>query len=148
LQGEATFRYWGLKVYHAKLWTLPTFRAEDVSDQPLVLELEYLRDLKGQAIADTSIQEMRRAGRFTAVQAQRWLSDMQRLFPDIKTGDRLSGLHMPGQGVRFWHNTRALGAVNDPEFARLFFAIWLTPTTSEPQLRISLLGLSDTRTQP
>jgi hypothetical protein len=143
LQGEATLRYWGLKVYHAKLWTLPSFRPSEATEQPLVLELEYLLNLKGSAIADTSIQEMRRAGRFTDAQAQRWLGEMQRLFPDVKPGDRLSGLLLPGQGVRFWHNSRPLGEVSDAEFARLFVGIWLAPTTSEPQMRLSLLGSAD-----
>ena len=33
-----------------------------------------------------------------------------------------------------------LGEVPDPDFARLFFAIWLSPATSEPQMRSQLLA--------
>ena len=143
LQGEATLRYLGLRVYHARLWTLPEFRASQPTEQPLVLELEYQRDLKGNAIAERSLQEMRRVGNFTEAQGQRWLSEMQRMFPDVKASDRLSGQHLPGQGARFWLNGRLLGQVDDAQFALLFFGIWLAPSTSEPSLRLALLGQGD-----
>lgn len=140
LQGEATLRFFGLSVYHARLWTLPDFRASQAADQDLVLELEYLRDLQGSAIAERSLQEMRRAGPIPEAQAQRWLQDMQRIFPDVKSGDRLSGQRLPGQGVRFGLNGRPIGQIEDPAFARLFFGIWLAPTTSQPDMRQALLG--------
>ena len=61
--------------------------------------------------------------------------------PDVKAGDRLTGLHLPGQGVRFWHNDRLLGEVPDAQFAQRFFGIWLAPSTSEADMRLALLGL-------
>ena len=143
LQGEATLRYFGLRVYNARLWTLPDFRASQPVDQPLLLELEYLRELRGSAIAERSLKEMARGGSFSEAQAQRWLSGMLRIFTDVKTGDRISGQHLPGQGARFWLNGRPTGQIDDPDFARLFFGIWLAPTTSEPGMRLSLLGQSD-----
>ena len=143
LQGEATLRFFGLRIYHARLWTLPDFRANQGADQPLVLELEYLRDLQGSAIAERSLQEMQRAGSIPQAQAQRWLADMQRIFPDVKAGDRISGQHLPGQGARFWHNGRLAGQIEDAAFARLFFGIWLAPTTSAPDMRQALLGQAD-----
>jgi hypothetical protein len=148
LQGEATLRYFGLRVYHARLWTLPDFRVNQPADQPLVLELEYLRDLKGRAIAERSLQEMRRAGNTAEAQAQRWLAEMQRVFPDVKAGDRISGQHLPGQGARFWHNGRLAGEIDDAMFAKRFFGIWLAPTTSEPDMRLALLGQADAGTPP
>lgn len=142
-QGEATLRFFGLKVYQARLWTLPDFRAERSADHPLVLELTYLRDFKASAIAERSLQEMRRASGFPEAQAQRWVAEMKRVFPDIKSGDRLAGLYQPGQGTRFWHNGQPAGEVADPDFGRFFFGIWLAPTTSEPQMRQALLGLKE-----
>ena len=143
LQGQGLLRYLGLRVYQARLWTLPSFRASSPLEQPLVLELEYLRSLKGAAIAERSLQEMRRVGPIDEAQGQRWLADMQRLFPDVQAGDRISGLLLPGQGARFWHNQRLLGQVEEPQFARLFFGIWLAPATSAPELRTALLGQGD-----
>lgn len=141
LQGQALLRFFGLQVYQAQLWTRPDFRPETMAQQPLVLELQYLRDLKGRSIAERSLEEMRRAGAFSEEQGRRWLAEMQRIFPDVKAGDRLTGLHQPGQGAVFWHNARPVGRVEDALFARLFFGIWLAPTTSEPDIRLALLGL-------
>lgn len=140
VQGEATLRFIGLRVYHARLWTLPDFRSEKLGEQPLVLELDYLRDLKGSAIAERSLQEMRRVGSFSETQALRWLEQMQRTFPDVKAGDRLTGQLLPGQGAAFWHNGRPIGRITEAEFATLFFGIWLSPATSEPDMRLALLG--------
>lgn len=140
LQGEATLRFFGLRVYHAQLWTQPDFRAERLGEQALVLELRYLRDLQGQAIAERSLEEMRRSSGFSEAQAQGWLAEMRRLFPDVKAGDRLTGRLTPGEGARFWHNGRPVGEVKDTEFARRFFGIWLAPSTSEPAMRQALLG--------
>ena len=142
LQGEATLRFLGFRVYHAKLWTLPDFKAGQGTEQPLVLELEYLRDLRGKAIAERSLQEMQRSSLIGENQGQRWLDEMQRIFPDVKSGDRISGQNLPGQGARFWHNGRLRGQVDDPVFARLFFGIWLATRTSEPEMRTALLGLA------
>lgn len=142
LTGEALLRYWGLRIYQARLWTLPSVRADQVADNALVLELEYLRELKGRAIAERSLAEMQRAGPISEQQSQQWLAHMQRLFPDVKNGDRLTGQHLPGQGANFVYNGQPLGRVDDPEFARRFFGIWLAPTTSQPDMRTALLGLS------
>lgn len=140
LQGQQRFRVWGFEVYDARLWTLPGFSAAGHAQQALALELAYLRELKGQAIAERSLQEMRRVGSLAAEQESRWLAEMQRLFPDVRKGDRLLGLHRPGEGAVFWLNGQLRGELRDAQFARLFFGIWLSPQTSEPALRQALLG--------
>jgi hypothetical protein len=145
LSGQATLRFFGLQVYHARLWIPPGFQADTLGPQPLVLELEYLRKLKGQAIAERSIEEMRRAGPFTDEQAARWQAEMTRLFPDVKAGDRITGIHRPGEGAAFLYNDQPVGLIADPVFSRLFFGIWLAPTTSEPAMRETLLGRAGPR---
>ena len=65
---------------------------------------------------------------------------MQQIFPDVKAGDRLTGVQRPGEATRFFVNGQAGGEVRDAEFTRLFFGIWLSPRTSQPQLREALLG--------
>lgn len=65
---------------------------------------------------------------------------MVRVFPDVRRGDRLTGVHLPGVGVRFLHNDQVVGEVRDTAFARIFMGIWLSPRTSEPQLRRQLLA--------
>jgi len=140
LRGQKRFRVWGFEVYDAALWTPPGAGATALEAQPLALELRYLRDFSGQDIAQRSIKEMRRLARLTPEQERAWLDQMQRLFPDVRKGDRLLGLQRPGQGAVFWFNGQLRGELADAEFARLFFGIWLSPRTSEPALRQALLG--------
>ncbi len=140
LAGQKRFRVWGFDVYDARLWTAPGFSAAAFETQPLALELRYLRDFEGSAIAERSLKEMRRVGSVSPEQEARWLADMQRVFPNVKKGDRLLGVHRPGQGAVFWFNGQPRGDVRDADFSRLFFGIWLSPRTSEPALRQALLG--------
>jgi hypothetical protein len=140
LQGEGRLRYFGLHVYDALLWAQQPLAASDIERRPFALELLYARSLRGALIAERSIEEMRRVGSFNDEQAQRWLGAMKLLFPDVGAGDRITGVHRPGESARFHVNGRFVGEVRDSLFARLFFGIWLSPRTSEPQLRASLLG--------
>jgi hypothetical protein len=142
LQGRGVLRFFGLRVYEARLWTTPGFVAEDYARHPFALELVYDRRLEGQAIAERSVAEMRRVGSFDEAAAKRWLALMTKAFPDVVANDRLLGLH-DGQGdVSFFHNGRLTAQVVDAEYARLFFGIWLARQSSAPALRESLLGLA------
>jgi hypothetical protein len=138
--GSARMRFLGLAIYDATLWVTPGFQAASYAQHPLALELRYLRSLSGRAIAERSLAEMRRAGPLEENTEQRWLAAMQAAFPDVKDGDRLTGLHTPGEGTRFWFNGQPRATVADAEFSRLFFGIWLADSTSEPRLRSALLA--------
>lgn len=65
---------------------------------------------------------------------------MRAVFPDVKAGERLTGVNLPGVGAQFRAKGRVLGEIRDPEFAKLFFGIWLSPQSSEPRMRQSLLA--------
>ena len=138
--GTARMRFFGFDVYDSALWVAPGFKAAQYAQSPLILELTYLRSLGGKAIAQRSISEMRRSGPISPEQEQRWLAAMQQSFPDVKSGDRITGVHNPVAGARFWFNGLARAPINDAEFSRLFFGIWLSSATSEPTLRTALLA--------
>jgi hypothetical protein len=138
--GSARLRIWGFEIYNANLWTAAGFSAQDYSQHAFALELEYLRNFSSEAIAKRSIQEMGRVGRFSASQADEWLGQLRALIPDVQKGDRITGVNRPGVGASFFVNGKPTGEARDAELARLFFGIWLSPKTSEPQLRQSLLG--------
>jgi hypothetical protein len=132
-------RVWGFEVYDARLWTPVGFRHGQYPQFPFALELLYLRKLEGAAIASRSIDEMRRVGSFSEAQAQSWLAAMRELFPDVRQGERITGINLPGVGAEFWVNGQRVGVVKDVAFARLFFGIWLDERTSEPKMRAQLL---------
>jgi hypothetical protein len=138
--GAARMRYFGLQIYDARLWVSPGFQPAMYWQAPLALELRYLRSLHGPAIAQRSLDEMRRHGPINEAQAQAWLHAMKDVFPNVHHGDRITGLHSPGNGARFWLNGVPRPAIRDAEFSRLFFGIWLAESTSEPLLRTELLS--------
>ncbi|MBI2746573.1 MAG: chalcone isomerase family protein [Burkholderiales bacterium] len=140
--GSGLYSWWGFDVYQASLWAEPGFDAAALPRQRYALELHYRRDFKGRDIAQRSIDEMRRVGSFSDAQAQAWLQAMVAVFPDVSNGDRLTGVNLPGRGAQFYANGKPAGEIADPEFARLFFGIWLSEQTSAPKLRLALLGQS------
>lgn len=148
LAGQGVLRFLGFEIYRARLWVPPGFEADNYGAQPLALELSYQRDFTAEAIAKRSLEEMRRVGSFTPEQATRWQQALQAALPDVKSGDRLMGIHQPGVGATFKMGGRVVGEVPDGEFSRLFFGIWLSPQTSEPGLRQELLAATRTTGQP
>lgn len=137
--GQGRLRVWGFEVYDASLWAGPGFDGQRYAEQRFALELHYLRAFKGRDIAARSIDEMRALDRISPEQATRWQQAMDTLFPDVQRGDRITGVHVPGSGARFYLNGRLRGELADADFSRLFFGIWLSPRSSQPALRDTLL---------
>jgi len=138
--GEGRLTWWGFAAYDARLWVAPGFSQRAFDRHALALELNYLRAFSADDIARTSLKEMRRAGDIDAGQAHRWEAELRALVPDVAPGDRITGVHRPGRGARFFFNGRPLGEIADARFSALFFAIWLGPASSQQPLRAALLG--------
>lgn len=135
--GQGTLRWLGFHVYDATLWVAAAAWSETV---PFALDIRYARRIAGHKLAATSVEEMRRLGLGSEEQLERWGQAMNRIFPDVAPGDRLIGVNLPGSGAAFYSASRLLGRVDDGDFARAFFAIWLDARTREPGLRATLLG--------
>ena len=135
--GQGTMRWFGLALYTAELWTSQL--AYDPAS-PFALKLTYARSFSGVRIASASVDEMRRIGIRDEAQLVRWQGVMDKLFPDVREGDTLTGVNLPGRGVAFYRGDTLLGEVNEPAFAAAFFGIWLDPRTREPGLRLQLIG--------
>jgi hypothetical protein len=141
LHGRGRLRFLGLHVYDIRLWTpQPGLVPEDWPRRPIALEIEYARSFSARAIAERSLDEMRRAGPLPAELAERWAQLLAQTMPDVKAGDRLTGVQQADGASRFFHNGERRGEVRDAEFTRRFFGIWLGETSSEPALRNTLLG--------
>jgi hypothetical protein len=140
LIGQHRFTYWGFEVYDASLWGSTAFAPEDWAKQSLVLELRYLRDFKGADIAQRSMDEIQGQRALSATQKQTWAGVLQSLIPNVRNGERLTGIYTPDKGMQLLHQDRLVGEVTDIELAQRFFGIWLAPETSQRQLRQQLLA--------
>jgi Chalcone isomerase-like len=143
MQGSGALRFFGFKAYDANLWsTVPApsglnpFAAKGL----YALEIVYNMGIKADEIVNVSLVEMARLRRLTDTQVKTWTAEMQRTFPSVVSGDRLTGLHVPNVGTRFFFNSRLIAEINDAAFGDAFFAIWLDEATKRPELRKQLLS--------
>ena len=132
--GSGEMTWFGLSLYRATLWVA----GDSLEASPSALQLDYQRDIPRERLVQTSLDEMRRLGADEA-QLKRWEADLRRVFPEVKEGESIVGVHYPGRGASFYHQGQATGEVPDAEFARHFFAIWLDPASRSPALRAALL---------
>ncbi|MEG1327006.1 MAG: chalcone isomerase family protein [Janthinobacterium sp.] len=142
LAGEGEYTWFGMRIYQAQLWVGPQgYQGAASATAPFVLELRYARALDGGKIAEASHEQMQKVGVGTVAQRQSWLQTMRRIFPDVKEGQRIAGAYRAGTapGVRFYLDGKVLADVSDGDFARAFFAIWLSPESTAPTLRGALL---------
>ncbi|MFZ6872068.1 chalcone isomerase family protein [Undibacterium sp. Di27W] len=141
LQGTGSFRWFGLHIYDASLWSAPEgYKPDSDKPQKFALDLAYARTLYGGKIADASIEEIEKLKLGTPEKRERWQAQMKKIFPDVKQGTHITGIHIPNEAARFYLNGKLLGEIHDAEFAHAFFAIWLDKNTSAQGLRSKLLG--------
>jgi len=135
--GQGRMRWFGLLLYDAALWV---DGSQWQWDRPFALDIRYARDFSGEKLAEASAEEIKRLGSPMIDRLPAWREAMRRAFPDVRKGDVILGLYRPGVGAQFYHNGRPTALVQDADFARAFFSIWLDPRTREPRLRAALLG--------
>lgn len=139
LLGAGDFRFLGLRVYSAQLWTTEPRAA---GTRPFALQLRYHRTISRERLVQTSLDEMTRLADKAPDKAllEDWRQLLLDSFVSVRSGDVITGVFLPGQGVEFYVGDKLQYAVDDPVFAQAFFAIWLDPETRAPALRQQLLG--------
>lgn len=142
VQGGGELTFLGLSIYDAHLYRPGNARGNWSPDEAFALQLVYHRSLKGPLVAARSMEEMDKQGSCNAEQRGRWAELLTKILPDVDAGDRLTGVNVPKRGVQFYRNGKLIGSIDDIAFARAFFGIWLNPETSEPALRLQLLGIT------
>ena len=139
-KGTGALKFFGFKAYDITLW-LPAAQAGVFSfRQPFALDITYNTTVTATDINNTSLIEMARISAGTPEQVNAWSALMKNVFVDVKSGDRLVGVHLPTAGARFFLNGKLLGETSDVTFSEAFFRIWLDPKARKPDLRNALLG--------
>lgn len=109
---------------------------------PFALSIEYYKEVKGTDITDRSVEQMRNQNFNDELKLHNWKEKMRAIFPDVKVGTVLWAVYLPGKQTNFYLSNNLIGTIEDDDFGKLFFGIWLDEGTTEPQLRKNLLGLS------
>jgi len=109
-------------------------------DQPYAIRVDYLVDLDGPHMAQHAVDQMRSAGCKDAARLAAWHGKLAAILPDVKRGDTLFGVRTAAGTTGFYLGDKPLGAIQDPAFTEAFFAICLSPRTTQPNLRRQLLG--------
>ena len=135
--GRSSLRVMVFKVFDSALFTesgewqdpMKSFR----------YELTYARTIAGAVLASQTTKEWEHLG-FTDERQSGWVEYLEAIWPDVSKGDTIT-FDVDAAGVsRFYVNGEWLGAIEDPDFAPLFIAIWLSPETSRPAHREGLLA--------
>ena len=134
-KGRLSLVFWD--VYDATLYA-PQGKWD--AKKPMALSIHYFREIEGKDIVDRSIGEMRKQGFSDEAKLAKWQKEMAAFFPQVKNGDELMGVYIPGKPTQFYLGEKRIGTIKDGDFGEHFFAIWLSEKTSEPKLRKQLLG--------
>jgi hypothetical protein len=137
LIGKGVLKYYLWDVYEASLFSES---GKINAKEEFALVLRYFLNLKGEKIAERSIEEMKGVGCTDSLKHEGWLLEMKKLFPDVGPGVSLKGVKHSESRASFYKNDQFLGEIDDDKFAECFFNIWLSEKTSEPELRQQLLG--------
>lgn len=132
-----TYSYLFWDVYSAQLFA-PNAVYEQ--EKPLALKLVYQIELKGKAIAERSVAEMKEQGLDDPEKERYWYQQLADIIPDVKKGDEIIGQVDESGKTTFFFNQNPVGEIDDMEFSKRFFDIWLGVKTSEPKLRLALIG--------
>ena len=135
--GRSSLRVMVFKVFDSALFT-ESGEWQD-STKSFRYELTYARTIAGAVLASQTTKEWEHLG-FTDERQLGWVEYLEAIWPDVSKGDTIT-FDVDAAGIsRFYFNGEWLGAVEDPDFAPMFIAIWLSPETSRPAHREGLLA--------
>ena len=90
LQGKSRLTVMLWDVYDIKLFTS---QGSFSFNNPFALKITYLREIKGNDIANSTIEEIRRQGFSDEIKLAGWHTQLKKIFPNVKKGTVLIGLY-------------------------------------------------------
>lgn len=133
--GKAKFSVLFWDIYNSSLYTKS---GRYLNNSATVLfKIEYLKDITADDLLDRTIQQWQHLQRPKS-QFSPYISKLKAIWPDISAGDSLTLLVADKKSI-FYFNEQFIGVIEEQEFSQLFLDIWLSPNTSQADLRESLL---------
>jgi hypothetical protein len=129
-------------VYDAALYLPAGVPVKDVlQDVPKQLELSYHISIKGPKFGESAEPYLEKnvPSQELAKLRQR-IEQLNKLYRDVKDGDRYALIYAPGIGTTLSLNNVPLGTIEGADFAAVYFAIWLGAKPISDSMRDDLLG--------
>jgi hypothetical protein len=136
--GDGTMSWMFFDIYDASLFTTNGDYQSNI--YPQMLTINYLKSINKNRLIKATEEQWSLQG-FNNSQMKLWIQSLQQIWPDIKSGDSLTFYVAENKKSYFYHNQTLLGGINSEGFPEGFLAIWLSDKTSQPKLRLQLLGL-------
>lgn len=132
-RGSAVFRFLGLPLYEARLFTMG---GEPLDwNQDFGLELRYLRNLTQYDLVEGTMRELERTGGTMPVRGQ-----LETCFSAVQKGDRYLAVTDGPDRVSFWLNGKPTCTLSHPRAAYRFMSIFLGDNTRSRSFTQKLLG--------
>ncbi|WP_319536707.1 chalcone isomerase family protein [uncultured Vibrio sp.] len=144
--GQAKLTWFIFDIYESRL-RAPEGRYQvsgDVSPHPFALEIYYQRDITKQQLLEVTDEQWQKLG-VNQQRRQQWLSELNKMYPNINRGDELTYVTDGKAGHLVYRRagdtaSRTVGFVEDEGLNDAFLSIWLSPKTEFPKLRKQLIG--------
>ena len=137
LIGEGTLKVLMWEVYDLRLYTDGTvFSWQD----KFMLEFDYSRELKKESVIDASLKEFKLQPNVTDKDIKAWEMYLKQVIQPVQKGEKATIQWVPDGQIIFHYEGSKPAVIENEQFARAFFNIWLGEQTSRPKLRSQLLG--------
>lgn len=135
--GTAELDWMWMDVYISRLW----MDAEEWSyTTPFALSITYEMNFSRKQLVEKSVDEVARIHGLPQDRLARLDKELNRVFPAVRNGDRITALFIPDTEVVFFHNGTETGGITDKDLLIPFMDIWFSPQTERPELRKAMLG--------
>lgn len=135
--GQVTFRWLGLPLYRAALFTEEG--ADFTWQRPMALELAYLRNISRDNLLEATLTELERIeGRKPDLDSL--LGKLRGCFRDVRKGDTFVAVARARDVLSFWLNGRKTCELRHTGVRERFLGIWLSDKSRSASLSRQLRG--------
>lgn len=142
--GRGDLSWLGFGIYEASLWT-PDGTFDVFGQEPIALALWYQRRFSVDELLKITGGEWDRLDLGTPAQRASWRARLRTLWLDVRKGDNMTAVVLPGRETLFYNGERLLGRIDDPAFGPAYLGIWLDARSAVSELRLALLGPASRR---
>lgn len=143
LKGAALFEWIKFDVYTGAFYAPADARGSAgmlAIDTPRALILHYHRPIKARDFIKSGEHFLKKNPTVNLEKMRPSLDKINAAYRDVRKGDEYKLVYEPGQGTTLFLNNVSLVKINDAEFARAYFGIWLSDHSLDSELATALRG--------